>query len=293
MKFELKPAWQRVTDDELLEDLRRVAQVVGKSTITKSSYDKYGQHYRGTVARRFGSWPAALKRAGLTPQLPTTREDLIGDLRRVAHELGRNYISFVEYRKLGRWSERPYVRVFGNWRAALEAAGLERHPNLKDRISDDQLLENIETVWTALGRQPSYSDIHKPLSAFSASTYLNRFGTWRQALEAFIAWINQAVSQAEEPEQTPSPSFGTTAVEPEQILFVRRRTPRAVNLRLRFRVMQRDNFTCRFCGRSPALKPGVVLHVDHVRPWEKGGETEISNLQTLCDQCNLGKSNLL
>jgi len=56
--------------------------------------------------------------------------------------------------------------------------------------------------------------------------------------------------------------------------------------------MKRDNFSCRLCGRSPALTPGIALHLDHVVPWEKGGETEAGNLQTLCEPCNIGKSNL-
>jgi 5-methylcytosine-specific restriction endonuclease McrA len=34
---------------------------------------------------------------------------------------------------------------------------------------------------------------------------------------------------------------------------------------------------------------GVELHVDHVTPWSKGGETTLANLQTLCNKCNLGK----
>jgi 5-methylcytosine-specific restriction endonuclease McrA len=35
----------------------------------------------------------------------------------------------------------------------------------------------------------------------------------------------------------------------------------------------------------------VQLHVDHIKPWSLGGETVAENLQTLCDQCNAGKSN--
>ena len=71
-----------------------------------------------------------------------------------------------------------------------------------------------------------------------------------------------------------------------------RRANRDINLRLRFKVLQRDNFKCRICGISPAIDPTVILHVDHVFPWVKGGETEIENLQSLCSKCNLGKSDL-
>ena len=56
---------------------------------------------------------------------------------------------------------------------------------------------------------------------------------------------------------------------------------------LRYAVMQRDGFRCVLCGAS--AQDGAKLHVDHVLPVSKGGKTEISNLRTLCDRCNLGK----
>jgi 5-methylcytosine-specific restriction endonuclease McrA len=39
--------------------------------------------------------------------------------------------------------------------------------------------------------------------------------------------------------------------------------------------------------------PQRRLHIDHIVPWSKGGETALENLETLCSECNLGKSNLL
>ena len=58
--------------------------------------------------------------------------------------------------------------------------------------------------------------------------------------------------------------------------------------KLRYEVMRRDGFRCCICGSSRS--DGVKLHVDHIRPVSKGGKTELSNLRTLCDRCNLGKS---
>lgn len=63
--------------------------------------------------------------------------------------------------------------------------------------------------------------------------------------------------------------------------------------RLRFEVLVRDKFTCRFCGASPSKDPSVTLHIDHIMPWSKGGKTTLSNLQTLCSVCNLGKSDII
>jgi 5-methylcytosine-specific restriction endonuclease McrA len=70
-------------------------------------------------------------------------------------------------------------------------------------------------------------------------------------------------------------------------------TSRDPSLRLRFRILKRDNFSCRACGASPALTPGLELHIDHIIAWSVGGETVEENLQTLCEACNLGKSNVL
>ena len=50
---------------------------------------------------------------------------------------------------------------------------------------------------------------------------------------------------------------------------------------------ERDLFTCQICGSS--AKDGVRLEVDHIVPVSKGGKTEMSNLQTLCERCNRGK----
>jgi 5-methylcytosine-specific restriction endonuclease McrA len=45
------------------------------------------------------------------------------------------------------------------------------------------------------------------------------------------------------------------------------------------------------CGRSPAAEAGVQLHIDHVIPFSRGGASIIDNLQTLCQDCSLGKGN--
>lgn len=59
---------------------------------------------------------------------------------------------------------------------------------------------------------------------------------------------------------------------------------------LRFKMLQRDNFTCRGCGRSPLRDADVILCIDHIHPVAHGGKTEESNLQVLCFDCNNGKS---
>jgi 5-methylcytosine-specific restriction endonuclease McrA len=70
----------------------------------------------------------------------------------------------------------------------------------------------------------------------------------------------------------------------------RRKTERAkVTPSLRYSVLQRDGFRCVICGRS--AQDNISLEVDHIVPISKGGQTEYANLQTLCMDCNRGKSN--
>ena len=58
---------------------------------------------------------------------------------------------------------------------------------------------------------------------------------------------------------------------------------------IRYNVLKRDNFSCQICGIT--AKDGAKLQVDHIIPVSKGGKTVMSNLQTLCERCNIGKSN--
>lgn len=52
--------------------------------------------------------------------------------------------------------------------------------------------------------------------------------------------------------------------------------------------MERDNFTCQYCGNTA---PDVKLEVDHIHPLSKGGKEESTNLITACKGCNASKSN--
>lgn len=60
-----------------------------------------------------------------------------------------------------------------------------------------------------------------------------------------------------------------------------------VTASVRYDVMKRNGFRCVLCGRSK--QDGVILHVDHIIPVSKGGTSDMSNLRTLCSDCNLGK----
>ena len=59
---------------------------------------------------------------------------------------------------------------------------------------------------------------------------------------------------------------------------------------LRFNILSRDGFTCRYCGGKPPVKELVVDHVVSVA--DGGPLTDPSNLVTSCKDCNSGKGAL-
>lgn len=116
-------------------------------------------------------------------------EELLEDMRRSAKSIGRDTITLAEYGEIGKAHPSTIQRRFGSWTKALKQAGLQPSRS-KIGITDEELFENIKSLWTNLGRQPRYAEVKAPSSQFSAGTYENRFGSWSKALLEFVAWIN-------------------------------------------------------------------------------------------------------
>lgn len=208
-----------------------------------------------------------------------TDEELLRDLERVAKKLGKDRLTAKEYNENGIFHCDTVKRRFGGWNKALEKISL--HGGNRFVVIED-LYDNLENVWIKLGRQPVRRDMdNSSVSNISSSTYLQHFQTWNNALRSFVEYINS--------DEKP---YGTEDVVNTCVEKTGHKTTRDVNLRLRFLVMKRDSFKCVMCGASPALNPETVLHIDHIVPWSKGGETIYDNLQTLCSKCNLGKGNI-
>jgi 5-methylcytosine-specific restriction endonuclease McrA len=203
-------------------------------------------------------------------------EELLADLQRVAREHSEHGLKQRTYKEVGKFGVTTVIRRFGSWNAAVKAAGLKT--TVERKVSDEKLFSALYDLWVGLGHQPVYSEVQKPACPFHVATYERRFGSWRSALEAFVTYANSE-------DMTP---LTASAEFPGGMS---RRTSRSPDLRLRFKVLLRDHFRCCTCGASPSVTPGVILEVDHIMPWSKGGETVIKNLQTLCLACNQGKTN--
>ena len=301
MEFVLNEYHRNTPDEELVEDVKRVADLLKKESLSCKDYSSHGRFSYGTLRNRFGSWNEVLRRAGLSVEKGRLKfhdycesdEVFFADLRRVAKLMGRGYVTRTEYEKHGRFNYGERTKKYGGWGSLLKVAGLEQTPfrtGPKQMYSEKELFEEIERVWIKLGRQPSSTDFEKNEFKYGRNTFLRRFGGWRKALEAFVDYIN---SEDDEEKSEIVPEEGVHDKTLIGQKSFKHKTKRDINLRLRFKVMARDHFKCCKCGKSPATDPSVVLHIDHIYPYSKGGETIMENLQTLCSDCNLGKSDLV
>ena len=108
-------------------------------------------------------------------------------------------------------------------------------------------------------------------------------GSKKPVIQMRSGAVVQRVSMAEVPTGYLGPETEADDVVPPIT------TPReAISKPRRFQILKRDNYRCQLCGKS--ADDGVRLHVDHRVPLAKGGSNEDDNLWTLCEPCNLGKS---
>ena len=203
--------------------------------------------------------------------------ELLSDLKRVAQLCNSEKVSHSKYEEFGTYDCKTISRRFGSWNKALLLAGLSISNEVY--ISDDRLFENMLKLWQHYGRQPRKRELARAPSTISEGPYKRRFSSWIAALKEFIDYANSSEGEL------PNHNSRSASISRHKI----NRNP---SLRLRWKVLKRDRFTCCSCGASPAIKIGVQLHVDHVIPYSKGGEAVLCNLQTLCSVCNSGKSNL-
>ncbi len=57
---------RKYSDEKILEEIRRVTKLVDKPGITSGDFSRCSGITLCTIRRRFGSWPEAVRRAGLT-----------------------------------------------------------------------------------------------------------------------------------------------------------------------------------------------------------------------------------
>lgn len=149
MKFQLESHNRNVPDQDLIDDLKRVADELAKDKVTIDEYNDRGKYHNSTLNRRFGSWFKALEKAGLkkTRVLNISNEELFENLFDVWTNLGRQPKYNDLTKNVSKYSSGTYEKRFGGWRKSLEA--------FVAFVNEDELPEkNIELQKSNYKRTP-------------------------------------------------------------------------------------------------------------------------------------------
>lgn len=175
------------SDEELIEDLRRVDSSLEK-TVSTNDYKEEGEYAPNTILRRFGGFTEARKAAGIEgdpnsePRL--SDEELFEDVRRVYEKLGEPPSEY-QYREHGAHAFKTLRKRFGPIRDIREAAGIP-NPDKRGRhnkIAREKLIEAIHDLAEQLDRIPRREDMQES-GPYSGGPYRNEFNTWNGALRA-------------------------------------------------------------------------------------------------------------
>jgi hypothetical protein len=142
---------------------------------------------------------------------------------------------------------------------------LKKHGCCDRKYTDEFLINNLIEYSKKIGKTPSTSEIGA--SGVSSTTYSSRFGSYNKAV--VIAGL------------VPNNQIPPSLYKSDR---------HQVSPKMRFAVLKRDGFRCKYCGGTP--DQGYLLHVDHIVPFSKGGLTDMDNLVTSCSLCNIGKGNM-
>lgn len=232
------------------------------------------------------------------------REKIIVELEKVAKHF--NYTDFKQddFDKMADINYYTVYREFGPWKNVMEfladhfkSKGIDfKITTRRSSHTVQEMFDEMERICMQLGHRPSRNEwtFLKPKICYD-SIY-RRFGGRTKACLKFIEYKSGGVISAgdeqreeigKEIESTPNEARKAKSAGKQKII----EKTRTISLNIRVRVLSRDNFRCVFCGKSPATDIGTKLHIDHIVLFSKGGTNSSENLQTLCEQCNLGKSN--
>ncbi len=174
------------SDETLIEELRRVAALVGGRVLSQAQFSKHSPIDPGNLCRRLGGWHKALERAGLgdmRASVTFSDEEIVEEMRRVAGLLNGRRFSSSDFQRHSRMNQSGVCNRFGSWGKALERAGLGHMRRAYSHPSDEEMIEEMRRV-AGLLEGPTFSsfDLQKH-SKMSRTGVCNRFGSWRQALE--------------------------------------------------------------------------------------------------------------
>jgi len=222
-----------------------------------------------------------------------SREEIANELVRISKITGNRFVTRNDIEKHGRVHYDTIKRKFGGLIKALIFAKLITEAEKKKkygRVDKEELFKEIGRIWeltlTKYNRRPIIRDF-KEHSNLAPWVWESHFGSFRKALAEYLLWEKKTIANSQKTGIKFEKSKKITDVK-DKLSFSKRTIPPG----LRWQILSRDNYKCTICGKTPQIHH-VILEVDHIVPWSKGGPTAKDNLRTLCSDCNKGKTNKL
>lgn len=175
----------KIAKDELLADIRRVAEELGKEP-SKTDYNQHGDYSTYPAQSKFGSWTAAKKAAGVDVNRGNEyvpKADVLDDLERVANVV-EEPITKAVYEENGEYHPSTIHKRCGSILEALEEIGLaHRVGKAPNDIDKDRVLDDVRRVAEELGHAPSRNE-YAAHGTFSEILPRIKFGSWSEARNA-------------------------------------------------------------------------------------------------------------
>lgn len=242
------------------------------------------KHARETFNKYFGSFHKAIQELGFDYDARAytriSREDVLENLKEFCEafpeekRLRKNFLAW----KGQRISIHGISLHFTSFSKAIRATGYSPAENKgRGPLNDDEKLEAFERIcrWTFEQKQtrPARKDINEYNRLFADGihyvTLRKRFGNYKLFVERFFLFKQGRLSKS-------------ALVSNKPI------SRKPLKTDLRFKILERDQYTCQTCGSKA---PDVTLEIDHILPVSKGGTDTEENLRVLCQVCNNGRSN--
>lgn len=112
------------------------------------------------------------------------------------------------------------------------------------------------------------------------------YAEWEKRTGALFADPDRAIRKLSQQGYLQKVKKGVYRYDPEQVEL---RALEDFSATLRAQILERDGYRCVICGLG--RENGVELHVDHIKPKDKGGRATLENGQTLCAAHNFRKKN--
>lgn len=178
-----RPQHGKYSKEDLLEELVELSEKLGSRPRAKDIREK-SKYSVTTYQDKFGSLSEATEKAGLpahSKQDSLSSEELLEELRRLYSKLSRPP-TYRDIQEHGKYSPTPYRTRWNQWEDALQEAGIDETPS-HHRITTEELIEELRAGYEAKGEPPTSTDMNA-FGRFSHAIYIQRFGSWREALLA-------------------------------------------------------------------------------------------------------------